>query len=203
MYTFRQARAVFAVVAMRSYSVSELVSRLLLLGYTGSVVGRSARSLAMSLSYVVLPQSLGERAGKPTPVRTPVQNRYKSVVLTSKDIGRFWSKVDMSRGSDACWPWLDCLNSGGYGYFGTFADGRIHTYVASRIAFVLAGGVFDDGPLVLHKCDSPSCCNPAHLFAGTHRDNSRDAVAKGRWASGDPSFGARMVAARSVKRGAK
>lgn len=38
--------------------------------------------------------------------------------------------------------------------------------------------------VICHKCDNPCCCNPKHLFKGTHKDNSDDKLAKGRQAKG-------------------
>lgn len=32
----------------------------------------------------------------------------------------------------------------------------------------------------LHACDNRPCCNPAHLFEGTQKDNIADMIAKGR-----------------------
>jgi predicted XRE-type DNA-binding protein len=88
---------------------------------------------------------------------------------------RFWSKVGKDV-SAACWSWTGSANKHGRGFFGVGG----HTYLAPRIAWVLAHGV-DPRPLsVLHRCDRPNCVNPSHLFLGTQQDNVDDMSAKGR-----------------------
>ena len=89
---------------------------------------------------------------------------------------RFWVKVDR-RGDDECWPWLKSQVNGGYGQF-RVAGGESPKR-ASRVAWQLTHG--DPGALsVLHSCDNPPCCNPAHLFLGTTADNNADKIQKGR-----------------------
>lgn len=57
---------------------------------------------------------------------------------------------------------------------------RGKTWKVSRFAWHLTMGPIPDGKWVLHRCDTPACCNPEHLFLGTQFDNMRDMVRKGR-----------------------
>ena len=107
--------------------------------------------------------------------------------ITDKLRARFDVKVDRSGGLDACWPWTAATLPKGYGYFsvGSRTDGTQRTAYAHRVAYTIAHGPIPDGLHVLHKCDSPGCCNPAHLRVGTNRDNVNDMVTKCRQSRGD------------------
>jgi len=54
--------------------------------------------------------------------------------------------------------------------------------LAHRAAYELFKGEIDDGMLVMHSCDNPSCVNPDHLTSGSQKDNMADAARKGRTA---------------------
>lgn len=41
------------------------------------------------------------------------------------------------------------------------------------------------GLVLRHTCDNPLCCNPDHLIPGTHAENVRDRVERGRSAKGE------------------
>lgn len=51
---------------------------------------------------------------------------------------------------------------------------------AHRASWIGFNGRPLSGQCVLHRCDNPLCCNPAHLFAGSHDDNMKDMAKKGR-----------------------
>lgn len=92
-------------------------------------------------------------------------------------------------GPDDCWLWQGRRNGHtDYGSFRIFGPGwRVEFKVqAHRLAWVLAKGVIEPRELyVLHRCDTPGCVNPAHLFLGTHADNMADREAKRRAARGE------------------
>ena len=98
----------------------------------------------------------------------------KPIKLNAADVARFWSKVD-KHGPNDCWEWTEGRNQKGYGQF---HDCNNRPYRAHRVAFAVSYG--DTELLVLHDCDNPACCNPAHLYAGTHDDNRCDCVDRGR-----------------------
>jgi len=91
---------------------------------------------------------------------------------------RFWSKVDKT--PSGCWVWLSTKNTQGYGRFSIrVAPWKQRWYSAHRLVWEWAHGE-EPALCVLHRCDNPSCVNPAHLFLGTHKDNARDREAKRR-----------------------
>ena len=87
---------------------------------------------------------------------------------------RFWAKVDKS---GECWLWTAAVNRAGYGKF-SVSIGKHN--LAHRVAWKLKHGFIPDGVFVLHKCDTPACVRPSHLFLGSANDNVQDMMRKGR-----------------------
>lgn len=86
---------------------------------------------------------------------------------------RFWSKVDVTF-RNKCWHWRGAKDPDGYGQF--LYEGN--AVKAPRVAFWLRNDVWPEN--ACHHCDNPTCCNPDHLFNGTHADNMRDMAQKRR-----------------------
>lgn len=104
---------------------------------------------------------------------------------------RFWARIER-RGPDECWPWMARRNVRGYGR--ARWDGRYAA--AHRVVWAMANGPIPPGLFVLHSCDNPPCCNPAHLHIGTHADNMAEMVSRGRAAppQGEASPNAKLTA---------
>lgn len=78
---------------------------------------------------------------------------------------------------DACWPWAGPVDRDGYGILTSDGGQQLR---AHRIAYESVHGHIPPGLQVLHWCDNPPCCNPAHLRPGTADDNNKDKARKGR-----------------------
>ena len=108
-----------------------------------------------------------------------------SVALSSKPnwintmdksvLDRFWKKVNKAA-PDGCWEWTAQTSELGYGRLKVNSN----PCYAHRVSWEIHNGDIPNGLCVLHSCDNPPCCNPSHLFLGTHADNAADRTLKGR-----------------------
>lgn len=104
---------------------------------------------------------------------------------------RFWSKVNIGA-PEQCWEWRASTFGSGYGRF------KIANHIvasANRVALVIHTGKDCLDLFALHQCDNPRCCNPHHLYWGTHSDNMKDMIVRKRRRPVDQS-GARNGAAK-------
>lgn len=75
-----------------------------------------------------------------------------------------------------CWEWLGKPSSNGYGRICY----KRERDAAHRVSYRLFIGDIPKELQVCHKCDTPMCVNPFHLFLGTVLENHLDAQNKGR-----------------------
>lgn len=95
---------------------------------------------------------------------------------------RFWTKVNKDGGPESCWIWTSAKAPSGYGAF-SIPGGKVVR--AHRLAYELLVGPIPSGLFLLHACDNPSCCNPAHLRPGTQKANMEEASKRGRSSFGE------------------
>ncbi len=93
-------------------------------------------------------------------------------------------------GNDKCWLWTRSKKNSGYGQ--VMCSGK--NYRAHQIAFLIHYREIPTGMCVLHRCDTPSCVNPNHLFLGTQKTNVQDMVRKKRNIFGERHKNAKLSA---------
>ena len=100
----------------------------------------------------------------------------------------FWRRV---KKTDGCWLWTGSAK-GGYGYI--MIRGKL--FKVHRYSFELHFGPIPlDRPHVCHRCDTPLCVRPDHLFAGTNNDNRQDSVQKRRHMFGERHWNRKLTEA--------
>jgi len=105
------------------------------------------------------------------------------------NLERLMAGVEMDPNS-GCWLWFRSCLPFGYGMLRLV--GRRKAY-AHRLSYELHVGPIPAGLHVLHRCDTPACVNPAHLWVGTCADNHADKVAKGRQPRGEAMYNAKLT----------
>lgn len=87
---------------------------------------------------------------------------------------RFWPRVEKG---DGCWMWRGAKHRSGHGHFNAGSGGYM---LAHRFAYEQLVGPIPEGMVLCHRCDTPACVRPDHLFVGTQADNVADMMTKAR-----------------------
>lgn len=92
-----------------------------------------------------------------------------------REIAAFWARVKRGNPGE-CWLWLMGTDSNGYGTL--VFDGKQDR--AHRVAWRIGRNRKPGRWRIRHRCDTPGCCNPSHLFRGTQKQNIQEASRRGR-----------------------
>lgn len=95
---------------------------------------------------------------------------------------RFVSRLRLAPEQE-CWPFLRKSGTP-FDWYAPFNVDQIH-HKAHRVAHALWLGPVLPGLDVMHSCDYPACCNPAHLSLGTRLHNVQDMIEKRRHCFGE------------------
>lgn len=109
--------------------------------------------------------------------------------FSESDKTRFWGYVEKLATEAGCWIWTGGCTRSGYGGFWF----KNSTFSSHRVATLLSIGEIDHSLFACHRCDTPSCVNPSHLFYATQKENLADCKSKGRHTHGVNSGRAKIT----------
>ena len=93
---------------------------------------------------------------------------------------------------NGCWIWTKGY-AGGRHRYGLLRLPSGKGVTAHRLSYELHNGPIPVGMVVCHRCDVKGCCNPEHLFLGTPKENTLDALAKGLMPTGERHGGSKLT----------
>jgi len=98
-----------------------------------------------------------------------------------------WKQINR-KSEDECWEWIGKSLSKGYGHL------RINNKdcYSHRMVYIETYGSIPEGLCILHTCNNPKCCNPKHLYVGTHADNMEQMSKDGRSNMGEKHPNSRL-----------
>lgn len=108
----------------------------------------------------------------------PKRRLVEKTELREEDLRNFWKRVE-KKGPSECWLWSGC-QGGHKSPYGIFSIRNVR-HRAHRISYIIHNGSLSENLIVCHRCDTPACVNPDHLFSGTQLDNINDCISKGRY----------------------
>lgn len=95
---------------------------------------------------------------------------------TEEEIKKFIDESSVSEPNTGCILWTGGADKDGYGKLRAFGiDWRAH-----RLVYHFFKNKISPNDIVCHKCDTPACINPDHLFLGSPLLNMQDKASKGR-----------------------
>ena len=115
------------------------------------------------------------RARKPSPPG------IRAEAVRVADHGAILARLEaqsMPEPNSGCQFWLGPVWDDGYGRISL--KGRMRRVCRVALA-AYSGGRLEQGVLVLHRCDVPTCIARDHLYAGTAADNMADMIRRGRF----------------------